>query len=262
MRHITSVQNSLIKHLIQLQEKSRLRKQSQTFLFEGFREFTLALQGNYEIDHVYFDPSLIDEKVVLEQINSNRCTTISREVYKKLAYRDATEGILVVAKMKNHDLSTLKLTKNPLILVAEAIEKPGNIGALLRTADAANLDAVILADIKTDLYNQNTIRSSVGCVFTVPVVIGHSEEIISYLKEHSITLFAAALQNSVPYYLEDFTKPTAIVMGTEDVGLSEVWRQAAAKNILIPMQGSIDSMNVSTSAAVLIFEAKRQRAFK
>ncbi len=262
MKHISSVQNSLIKHLIQLQEKSRLRKLSQTFLFEGFREFKLALQGNYVIDHVYFDPSLIDEKVVLEQINSNRCTTISREVYKKLAYRDATEGILVVAKMKNHDLSTLKLTKNPLILVAEAIEKPGNIGALLRTADAANLDAVILADAKTELYNQNTIRSSVGCLFTVPVATGTSEEIINYLQEHAITFYAAALQDAEPYYLQDFNKPTAIVMGTEDVGLTAVWRQAAAKNIIIPMQGTIDSMNVSTSASVLIFEAKRQREFK
>jgi TrmH family RNA methyltransferase len=133
---------------------------------------------------------------------------------------------------------------------------------LLRTADAANLDAVILADAKTELYNQNTIRSSVGCLFTVPVATGSSEEIINYLQEHAITFYAAALQDAEPYYLQDFNKPTAIVMGTEDVGLTAVWRQAAAKNIIIPMQGTIDSMNVSTSASVLIFEAKRQREFK
>jgi TrmH family RNA methyltransferase len=143
--------------------------------------------------------------------------------------------------------------------VAEAPEKPGNIGALLRTADAANLDAVFIANPKTDLYNPNIIRSSVGCVFSRKIFLADTPTIIAFLKENGIVLYCAALSASKPYTEVDFKGPSAIVVGTEHCGLSEEWLRDSAQNIIIPMEGAIDSMNVSVSAAILIFEAKRQR---
>ncbi len=264
MKKITSIQNSFIKHLTQLKDKSRERRKNALFLIEGLREISLALKGRYEIDTVLFYPELIS----LEQINNLtnqqlNIIEISKEVYQKLAYRDTTEGILAVAKSKTNTLNDLNFkTKNPLILVAEAPEKPGNIGALLRTADAANADAVIIANPKTDLYNPNIIRSSVGCVFTNQVATGSTSEIISFLKENNINIYSAILQESVEYHTQDFSKSTAIVVGTEATGLSEEWRINATQNIIIPMQGEIDSMNVSVAAGILIFEAKRQRNFE
>ncbi|MGB1307878.1 MAG: RNA methyltransferase, partial [Oceanihabitans sp.] len=188
---------------------------------------------------------------------------ITKEIYKKLAHRETTEGVLAIAKTKDFSLNNISFkNKNPLILVAEAPEKPGNIGALLRTADAANVDAVFLANPKTDLYNPNIIRSSVGCVFTNTIATGSTTEIITFLKENNIHIYGAALQASANYNLQDFTKPTAIVVGTEATGLSNEWLENTTQNIIIPMQGEIDSMNVSVAAGILIFEAKRQRDFK
>jgi TrmH family RNA methyltransferase len=180
-------------------------------------------------------------------------------VYHKLAYRESTEGIIAVAKSKSLALKDIKLPENPLIIVLEAIEKPGNVGAILRTADAANVDAVLIANPKSDLYNPNTVRSSVGCLFTNQIAAGSSEEIIVFLKEKNISIYSATLQNSTVYYTKDFSQPTALVVGTEATGLSQIWRTEATQNIIIPMEGKIDSMNVSVAAAILLFEAKRQR---
>ena len=177
-----------------------------------------------------------------------------------MAYRETTEGALALVKSKSHKLNDLIFkSKNPLILVAEAPEKPGNLGALLRTADASNLDAVIIANPKGDLYNPNTIRSSVGCVFTNTIATGSTEEVIDFLKSSGIDIFCAALSASKNYLEVDFTGPTAIVVGTESTGLTENWLQNSTQNIVIPMQGEIDSMNVSVSAAIIVFEAIRQR---
>ena len=260
MKQITSSQNPLIKALVQLQEKSKTRKQTGTFLMEGKREIELALKGGYELETLLFLPELISKKT-LESYSGIDCIELSKEVYQKLAYRDTTEGILAVAKSKNHQLADLKLSENPLILVAEGIEKPGNLGALLRTADAANSDAVIIANPKSDLYNPNIIRSSVGCLFTNQIAVGTTEEIIAYLKSNKIAIYSATLQNSNSYHLENYTTPTALVVGTEAIGLTEPWRTQSKQNIVIPMQGEIDSMNVSVAAAILLFEAKRQRGF-
>jgi TrmH family RNA methyltransferase len=187
---------------------------------------------------------------------------ITKVVYEKIAHRETTEGIIAVAKAKDLGLKNLEFkSKTPLILVAEAPEKPGNIGALLRTADAANVDAIIISNPLTDLYNPNSIRSSVGGVFTVPIATGTTEEIINYLKQHNISIYAAILQESVMYDSIDFKKATAIVVGAESTGLSKEWRDASTAKIRIPMQGKIDSMNVSVAAGILIFEAKRQRKF-
>jgi TrmH family RNA methyltransferase len=261
MKQITSIQNPFIKSLVLLQEKSKARKQSGTFLIEGFREISIALKGGYEIETILFLPELVSEIEIKKLKNSAELIEISKEVYQKLAYRDTTEGIVAIAKTKSLQLADLKLSKNPLILVAEAPEKPGNIGALLRTADAANLDAVIIANPKSDLYNPNIVRSSVGCLFTNQIASGTTTEIIAFLKEQKINIYSATLQNATSYHTQDYTLPTALIVGTEATGLTEEWRNAATQNIIIPMQGEIDSMNVSVAAAILIFEAKRQRGF-
>ena len=262
MKQITSVQNPFIKSLGLLQEKAKARKDSGTFLIEGKREISLAIKGGYEMETILFLPELISEFEISRLTKKSiELIEISKEVYQKLAYRDTTEGILAVAKTKSFQLSDLKLSKNPLILVAEAPEKPGNVGALLRTADAANLDAVIIANPKSDLFNPNIVRSSVGCLFTNQIATGTSSEIIAFLKERKINIYCATLQNSTWYHTQDYTTPTALVVGTEANGLTDEWRNAATQNIIIPMQGEIDSMNVSVAAAILIFEAKRQRGF-
>jgi len=259
MKQISSAQNPFIKSLIQLQEKAKARKQSSTFLIEGMREIELAIKGNYEIETILFLPELVSNNQITKLTDNP--IEISKEVYQKLAYRDTTEGILAVAKTKSHQLYDLKLPENPLILVLEAIEKPGNIGAVLRTCDAAKVDAVIIANPKTDLYNPNIIRSSVGCLFTNQIATGSTEEVIDYLIQKNINFYSATLQNSTSYHTQNYTLPTALVVGTEATGLSEQWRKKATQNIIIPMQGEIDSMNVSVAAAILIFEAKRQRGF-
>ena len=262
MKQITSVQNPYIKSLVQLQEKAKVRKQTGTFLIEGQREIELALKGGYEIETILICTDLAQPSENLNiQKSEHQLIEISKEVYQKLAYRDTTEGILAIAKTKSLALSDLKLSKNPLILVGEAIEKPGNVGAILRTADAANIDAVIIANPKSDLYNPNIVRSSVGCLFTRQIAVGTTEEVIAYLKANNITIYSATLQDSTEYHTQDYTTPTALVVGTEATGLSEKWRIESTKNIIIPMQGEIDSMNVSVAAAILLFEAKRQRGF-
>lgn len=265
LKNITSTQNREIKRLLQLQEKSRNRRKENVFVVEGQRETRLAIKGKYEPLQIYFTPDLIEFQEVLEMARSGcgepaEIIEISKEVYEKLAYRSSTEGIISVFKWKSHDLDDIKFnTSRPLVLVAEAPEKPGNIGAILRTADAAAVDAVIIANPKTDLYNPNIIRSSVGGVFTNQLATGSTSEIIRFLKEHKIKIYAAALQASKAYYEIDFKEASALVMGTEATGLSDEWLANSNQNIIIPMHGEIDSMNVSVAAGILIFEAKRQR---
>jgi len=264
MQYISSTQNALVKKVLQLQEKSRLRKKEGLFTVEGIRELELALKGNYEFDTVFIYEDLISEKEITSLTNQQiNLISVSKEVHQKIAYRSSTEGIVAIIKTKSNSLNTITFnTDTPLILIAEAPEKPGNIGAILRTADAANVDAIFIANPKTDLYNPNIIRSSVGCVFTNQIATGTTEEIIDFLAEKNINIYAATLQNSNEYHKEDYTQASAIVVGTEATGLSKEWRDAAKQNIIIPMQGQIDSMNVSVAAGILIFEAKRQRNFK
>lgn len=262
MKQITSIQNPFIKSLVFLQEKAKARKQSGTFLIEGKREIELAIKGHYELETILFLPELITENEINKLVKSKvELIEITKEVYQKLAYRDTTEGILAIAKTKTLSLNDLKLPDNALVLVMESIEKPGNIGAMLRTCDAANIDAVIIANPKTDLYNPNIVRSSVGCLFTNQIASDTTENVIQFLKDKKIAIFGATLQNSNFYHTQDYTTASALVVGTEATGLTQAWRDNATQNIIIPMQGEIDSMNVSVASAILLFEAKRQRGF-
>ncbi|MBQ4820214.1 RNA methyltransferase [Aquimarina sp. MMG016] len=263
---ITSLQNNRIKFLNQLKEKSRIRKKEKCFLIEGKREITLAQKGNYQITQIYYCSSIMKYDEVLGLINYSKedieIFEITADIYQKIAYRTTTEGLLAIAKTKDLNIEHFSITsKKPLILVAEAPEKPGNIGALLRTADAAQVDAVFIANPKTDMYNPNIIRSSVGCIFTNTIATGTTQEIIHFLQAHKINIYGAALQASKNYCTLDYTKPSAIVVGTEATGLSNEWLDNTTQNIKIPMSGVIDSMNVSVAAGIMIFEAKRQRNF-
>ncbi len=258
---ISSLQNPLIKQILVLQEKSRARKKEQAFIIEGLREIQLAIQGNIVIDKVLYCPSLCSLSDLQDLLGDRSFVEVNDAVYKKIAYRSSTEGVIAFAKAKKNVLSDLKLPKNPLILIAEAPEKPGNIGALLRTADAVGVDAFILANPRTDLYNPNIIRSSVGCVFTNQVATATTEEVIDFLQEKEVAIYSAILQEAVAYDTQDYTRASAIVVGTEATGLSNEWREASTQNISIPMQGVIDSMNVSVAAGILVFEARRQRGF-
>lgn len=254
----------MVKKILLLKEKSRERKKTGLFIVEGLREIELAQKGGFILETILFCPEILTDFAVHPVLkNPNvEIIQISSPVYEKLAYRETTEGVLAIAKSKGHSLEKVTFKNDhPLILVAEAPEKPGNIGALLRTADAAAVDAVFIANPKSDIYNPNIIRSSVGCVFTNQIGAGTTEEIIHFLKEKEIRVYCAALTASKNYVDCDFKDATAIVVGTEATGLTEAWLQNSDQNLIIPMQGEIDSMNVSVSAAILIFEAKRQRGF-
>lgn len=262
--HISSLQNRWVKKILALKEKSRVRRKEGLFVIEGKRELQLALQGGFELQALFYNGDIITKQEVDQLLTDTKAATtlisLSKEVYQKTAYRETTEGVLAIARSKDNTLQELRLARaNPLILVAEAPEKPGNIGAMLRTADAANLDAVIIADPRGDLYSPNIIRSSVGCIFTTQIATGASSEVISFLKARNIDLYCAALTASLPYSAVDFNGASAIIVGTEATGLTQPWLAQAKANVIIPMSGEIDSMNVSVSAAIIIFEALRQR---
>ncbi len=263
-KHISSLQNPLVKKVLLLKEKSRERNKSGVFILEGQRELKMALKGGYEFDTLFFSTDILSENTVFNLVDGlefqRELISVSKEVYQKMAHRGTTEGVLAITNSKSHSLSELVLTsKNPLILVAEAPEKPGNIGALLRTADAANVDAVIISNPRGDLYNPNIIRSSVGCLFTNNIATGSTSEIIDFLKKKKISIYCASLSASENYIKVNFIKSAAIVVGTESTGLTQEWLTNSSQNIIIPMRGKIDSMNVSVSAAILLFEAIRQR---
>ncbi len=258
---ITSAQNAKIKNILAL-EKARERKKQNLFIIEGVKELSLAIEGGYKINSVFFCPEIIDEYSVLKMVkNEHLLIPVQRALFEKITYRESTGGVLALSEQRQHSLDTIVLKKNPLILVLEAVEKPGNLGALLRTADAAALDAVIICDPQTDFYNPNVIRSSVGCVFTTPLAAASSDETRQWLRKNNVKIYCTSLQAAKPYHEVDFTHGSAIAMGTEATGLSSQWTKNSDANIIIPMGGKIDSMNVSTAAAVVIFEAKRQRGF-
>jgi RNA methyltransferase, TrmH family len=257
---ITSTQNPKVKSLLAL-EKPRERRKQQLFIVEGKKEIGFALEAGYKIGNLFFCDEIVTEVELSElPLDNKLLIPVSKEVFDKIAIRESTGGLLAVAEQKTHRLADVKLSKNPLVLVLEGVEKPGNLGAVLRTADAANVDAVIICDPQTDFYNPNVIRSSVGCVFTNQLAAATSEETISWLQKNNISIFCTYLKASKAYHQADFTKPSAIVMGTEATGLSDCWVKNASANIIIPMHGKIDSMNVSNAAAVVVFEAVRQRA--
>jgi TrmH family RNA methyltransferase len=248
-----------------LQEKPRERKKQGLFLIEGIREIRLALLAGFSIKTLLHCPDLAGPEASGELPGNAidaEWVACSVEVFNRVAYRKDTGGLLAVSEQKRISFGDLRLSENPLILVLESVEKPGNLGAVLRTADAAGLDAVILCDPQTDLFNPNTIRSSIGCIFTLPVITATSAETLDWLKKNQIHSFGTALTAKKFYYDSGLNRPCAVIMGTEATGLSPTWLEGADELIRIPMRGRIDSMNVSVSAAIVVFEALRQRNFR
>lgn len=260
---ISSNQNPKLKKLMLLQQKSSERRKQQLFVVEGARELLHCMHCGYEAETIFYCPEILQAAdgaaEIMALVAQTQSFEVTSKVYEHIAYRGSTEGVIAEMRAKAMSLADLRLPPNPLVMVLERVEKPGNLGAVLRSADAAAADAVIVCDPLTDLYNPNLIRSSIGAAFTVPTVACTSEDCIAFLKERHIQILTAQLQDSHLYYDTDMRRGTAIVMGTEATGLTNVWRNAADAHIRIPMKGQLDSLNVSVSAAILLFEAVRQR---
>ena len=255
------MQNERIKHLLLLQQKSAVRRQEGLFVVEGQRELLHCINAGYEVQTIFADCEMCGDDLKDIPTDGIEIVEVSSRVYEKIAYRGSTEGMVAIVKARQHTLKDLEkgMGESPLYIILESVEKPGNMGAILRSADAAGVDGVIICDPLTDLYNPNLVRASIGAAFTVPTVACTSEECIAWLKEKGIQILTAQLQDSSLYYDTDMKRPTAIVMGTEATGLTTQWREAADWHIRIPMCGKLDSLNVSVSSAILMFEAVRQR---
>lgn len=283
---ITSAQNRKVKELLTLVEKSKARSAAGLFVVEGQRELGHCLDAGFIPETLFICGEVmavqnnavnvaktghlteniegkdgLDALIAKAEALNPRLgvVQIPAFLYEKVAYRGSTEGIIAEVHSVPRSLEDLRLGERPLVMVLESVEKPGNLGAVLRSADAAGADAVIVCDPLTDIWNPNLIRSSVGAVFSVPVAVCTSEDAIAFLKERGIRILTAQLQDSEWYYDTDMTGATALVMGTESTGLTQAWRDSADAHIKIPMLGRLDSLNVSVSAAVLLYEAVRQR---
>ncbi|MBQ3594478.1 MAG: RNA methyltransferase [Bacteroidales bacterium] len=252
---ITSKSNPKIKNVVKLQKSSERREQNR-IIIEGRREIERAVACGFVVDTLFICNELLRESVC---INANVTEEVSLEVFEKIAYREGSDGLLAVAIPKYSELKDFRPKKNPLIIVLETVEKPGNLGAVMRTADAAGVDAVIIADPRTDLFNPNAIRASIGTIFSVPLFACSSEECIKWLKSNDIKIYCTYLKASIDYLDADFRQGSAIVMGTEATGISDIWVEAADQNLIIPMNGIADSLNVSVTTAIVVFEAIRQR---
>lgn len=260
---ITSVTNQKVKDVIKLREFTSRRKHH-FFIIEGSREVFLALEEGVAIKQLYickeFFSGINEENIVRDAVRKKmNVQEVARKVYEKMAYGSRREGIIAVAEQPEYQLSDIELSVNPFIVIVEQVEKPGNLGAILRTSDAAGIDGIIVADPVTDVYNHNVVRASIGTVFTLPIVLTSSQGAFKWLKKLGIGTICAHPTGKSPYTSIDFRKPTALVVGSEEKGVSSFWKENSDVLASIPMIGKADSLNVSTTAAIFIFEALRQR---
>lgn len=273
---LTSLNNPRIKEVVRLRQAD-YRRQTRDFIIEGFRECKLALSSGIAFKEIYFCPRLFDKgneprpcaqgrgenDLLLEaEMKGSKLCEVNEKVFNKIAYGDRREGLIAVAEQPELSLAGLQLKAHPLLVVAEHIEKPGNLGAIIRSADAAGAQAVIAADAACDIYNPNVLRSSVGAVFSVPVIKALSQELISWLKAHRIKIVSTSVEAKLSYTAVDFRGASAIILGSEGKGLTRLWKKEADFQVAIPMAGYADSLNVSAAAAILLFEAVRQRGVK
>lgn len=259
---ITSLQNPLIKQTFGLREAS-VRRESQLILIDGIREIERAHHAGVEIDKILICRPLLQRRqsqqlsALLKE--SSKIIEVNQRVFEKMAFGQRLEGLLAIARIPHKAISDLKSKAQGLYVIVESLEKPGNLGAILRTCDAAGVDGLLIADLKTDLYNPNVIRASTGCVFTVPTAIADHQAILDFIKRYKIKTCGLFPQGHQEYHQADLTGPLAIILGSEDKGLSDFWHQHADTSMKIPMQGQADSLNVSVCAAIVIYEALRQR---
>jgi len=257
---ITSPHNLRIKQLLRLRDK-RDREREGLMLVEGHAELTLALDSGAQPRALFYCPELIahDPNDLLTRAPQAEQVEVSRTVFEKIAYRDGPDGWLGMFPLPRRALSELTLPVPPLVVVAEAIEKPGNLGAILRSADAAGVDAVIVCDPTTDTHHPNVVRSSRGTVFTVPVIEAKTDETLVWLRAHRIQIIAATPQATLNYTAADLRGAVALAVGTENEGLSPTWLAMAEVQVRLPMRGRVNSLNVATAATLLMYEAVRQR---
>lgn len=253
---ITSLQNPRVKHIVKLREDKKTRKEHAQMLVEGYDEIQLALKSGHLPQTLLTAPELDSRQM---DIPSTETLTVSRAVFEKMSYRDNPDGWLAVFPIPHTSLEGLKLSDTPLVIVAESVEKPGNLGAILRTADAANVDAVIVCDPRVDVWNPNVVRASRGAVFSVPVVECDNASALEWLKMRKMRILAATPWADQIYSDVDMTQPVAIAVGTEDTGLTDFWMSNADVQVQIPMMGKVNSLNVSVSTALIVYEAVKQR---
>jgi TrmH family RNA methyltransferase len=255
--HITSLQNPRIKHIVKLRDDKRQRRQDGLMLVEGYDEILLALAAGHQPQTLLCAPELASRQIGAVDAES---ITVNRAVFEKMSYRENPDGWLAVFPIPRTSLEDLRLSERPLVLVAESIEKPGNLGAILRTADAAQVDALLICDPRVDAWNPNVVRASRGAVFSVPLIECDNSSALKLLKARKIRVFAATPSAEALYSDANLRDPLAIAVGTEDEGLTDFWMSNADVKIKIPMMGRVNSLNVSVSTALLLYEAVRQRS--
>lgn len=267
---LTSLQNPKVKNAVKLFDRKD-RDESGLFLIEGYRELKRAADQDVSIDTLFICPTLFlgeNENALIDKIRKTGTDVFhcDDKVFKKLSYRDRPDGLVAIARQMQKSLSDLsakvKAKKNPFFLIAESIEKPGNLGTILRSCDAVGVDGVIVCDRCTDIYNPNVVRASVGTLFTVPVIEASSEETLIWLKQHGVQILSSTPSTNLEYTEADLSGPIAIVVGTEQLGLSDTWLDAADLKVRIPMMGVADSLNVATATTLLLYEVLRQRRSK
>jgi TrmH family RNA methyltransferase len=254
--NITSVQNPRVKHLVKLRDDRKQRQRDGVMLVEGLDEIELALSAGYQPQTIFSAPELTRAQLAG---NLPETLTVNRAVFEKISYRENPDGWLAVFPIPKATLDGLHLGPQPLLIIAESIEKPGNLGAILRTADAAGADALLVCDSRVDIYNPNVVRSSRGTLFTVPTLEATNEQALAFVQQHGIKTLAATPQAGAEYTRQDLRGPLAVVVGTEDRGLTDFWMARADLKVKIPMLGRVNSLNVSVATALIVYEAIRQR---
>jgi TrmH family RNA methyltransferase len=263
MIEITSGQNLKIKHVLTLRNKKE-RDEEKLFLIEGYREILRA--EKIVIKELFYCEELFlkdNERALIERVLNSGAQIFkcSRRVFEKISYRDRPDGLLAIAEQTYLRLQDISIVKDPLFVVLESIEKPGNLGTILRSSDGAKVDGVIVVDPHTDIFNPNVVRASIGTLFTVPLIISTVDETIAFFKQRKVKVVATSPHAKRAYFETDLTGPIALVMGCEQYGLSQRWLKEADINIFIPMLGKADSLNVATAATIVIYEALRQRKY-
>ena len=255
---ISSLNNPVVKNIIALR-KNKKRKEQNKIVIEGKVEIERAIKADFNISSLLVCESLLSKN---DNISTDKAVLYKTDlkVMRKLSYRENPSPYIAIAGSRKSNLEDVLIRDDMLVVVLEAIEKPGNLGAILRTAEASGVDAVIINDKRVDIFNPNVIRASLGIVFSLPVIISNIKETVTWLNKNKIEIFITTPQAKNIYYKEDYKKSTAIVIGTEHEGLSDDWLGQANNKILIPMRGGVDSLNASVSAALLMYEVVRQRA--
>jgi TrmH family RNA methyltransferase len=263
MKIITSLKNPKVLEAIKLMERKR-RDETGLFLIEGVKEISSALNNGVKILRMFYCAELFrsdEEREIIKTVikQETELIPVTPNVFRKMVYREGAFGVLAIAKQFNRKLKEIRLSPHPLLIIVESAEKPGNLGAILRSADAAGVDGVIVCGKGADIYNPNVVRASLGTLFTVPVTESTAEEAVRWLKEKGVKIIATTPNTDKSYFDADLSGACAIVMGSEHEGLSKTLLKAADMKVMIPMKGEVDSLNLSVAAAVILYEAVRQR---